>query len=108
MAEDDIYSIFDKEEEESKSTDTSAIEMSSTDVEEDNIYSIFDKEDEVVPTTTTSETTKGLDPKELYTAADDQQYAVDSYGEESSPGVMKPKTYDEFIKDDRFLSTADK
>ena len=110
MAEDDIYAIFDKEEEEeeSKSTDTSAIEMSSTDTEEEDIYSIFDKEEEeVVPTTTTSETTKGLDPKELYTVADDQQYAVDSYGEESSPGVMKPKTYDEFIKDERFLSTAD-
>ena len=109
MAEKDSLDLFfDKEEETTSSVneiDTSSIVTEEAD---DSLDLFFDKEEEVVPTTTTSETTKGLDPKELYTAADDQQYAIDSYGEESSPGVMKPKTYDEFIKDDKFLSTADK
>ena len=103
---------LDEEETDIPSVDTQANIDDTEETESSNVFSLaelgLEEEEEVVPTTTTSETTKGLDPKELYTAADDQQYAIDSYGEESSPGVMKPKTYDEFIKDDRFLSTADK
>ena len=98
MAEKDSLDLFfDKEEETTSSVneiDTSSIVTEEAD---DSLDLFFDKEEEVVPTTTTSETTKGLDPSELFTVADDPLYARASYGEESSPGVQKPKTYDEFI-----------
>ena len=102
---------LDEEETDASSVDTQDIIDNTEEKESSNVFSLAElglEEEEVVPTTTTSETTKSLDPKELYKVADDQQYAIDSYGEESSPGVQKPKTYDEFIKDERFLSTADK
>jgi len=108
------FKIADFEEEDDEiiedTTATSADIQPEEDINTTALSSFEDEDDEeeVVPTTTTSETTKGLDPSELFTVADDPLYARASYGEESSPGVQKPKTYDEFIKDDGFLSTADK
>ena len=80
--------VVDTTEEESESS--SAFSLAELGLEEE--------EEEVIPTTSTAQTTKGLDPNKLYTVADDQQYAIDSYGEDTPSGERVTKNYDEFCK----------
>ena len=70
------------------------------------MYSIFDsQEEETVEETKTVEDTSDPDTptpmNELYTKADDVEYADETYGD-----TKKTKSYDEFVKDKKFLSTA--
>ena len=59
-------------------------------------------EQEVTPTTsTTSDSDTPTPMNELYTKADDVEYADETYGD-----TKKTKSYDEFVKDTKFLSTA--
>ena len=103
---------LDEEEEVTSSASTDIDNNSSIEeTESSDTFTLSDwgleEEEEVIPTTSTAQTTKGLDPNKLYTVADDQQYAIDSYGEDTPSGERVTKSYDEFIKDERFLSTAD-
>jgi len=107
MAEKDIYSIFAQEEEEKEQNIISSSSSSVTQEDnKDDMYSIFDsQEEETVEETKTVEDTSDSDTptpmNELYTKADDVEYADETYGD-----TKKTKSYDEFVKDTKFLSTA--
>lgn len=84
------------------------IEEQPTEIIEEDVnttaLSSFEDEDdeEVTPTTSTTSDSDTLTPmNELYTKADDVEYADETYGD-----TKKTKSYDEFVKDAKFLSTA--
>ena len=107
IEKEDIYSIFDQEEEEeNKDNSLSTLSVEPQEDKEEDIYSIFDsQEEETVEETKTVEDTSDSDTptpiNELYTKADDVEYADETYGD-----TKKTKSYDEFVKDKKFLSTA--
>ena len=110
MAEDDVLSLFDEEDKEEEQSDaTSNVESITTDTDDDDVLSLFDtEEEEPVVEEEVSQTERALTPdsskeatplNELYGKAEDVGYARETYDE----GV---KTYDEFVKDTKFLGTA--
>jgi hypothetical protein len=125
MAEEDIYSIFDETDEETNTSssvalqeddkeediynvfdDSSNVEARSqgtieedNDEEEEDIYSVFAEPVEKTTDIITSDSDTPTPMNELYGKAEDVGYARETYDE----GV---KTYDEFVKDTKFLSTA--
>ena len=110
MAEDDVLSLFDEEDKEEEQSDaTSNVESITTDTDDDDVLSLFDtEEEEPVVEEEVSQTERALTPdsskeatplNQLYGKAEDVGYARETYDE----GV---KTYDEFVKDTKFLGTA--
>ena len=95
--EEDIYNVFDDSSNvEARSQDT--IEEDN-DEEEEDMYSVFAEPVEKTTDTTTSDPDTPTPMNELFRKADDVVYADETY-------TSKTKSYDEFVKDTKFLSTA--
>ena len=92
VEKEDIYSIFDQqEEEEDKVTSSTTLSVEPQEDKEEDIYSIFDQEEETVEETVedTSDSDTPTPMNELYTKADDVEYADETYGD-----TKKTKIYD--------------
>jgi hypothetical protein len=112
MAEkqEDMFSFFQDEPEEKEKDNiepiTEVVSENGEEEKQDDMFSFF--QDEPVVEKEVSQTERALTPvsskeatplNQLYGKAEDKDYALETYNE----GV---KTYDEFVKDTRFLGTA--